>query len=224
MSVAAVIPGYNEEGTIGMVVEETKKYVDRVFYVDDGSIDDSKKIAEENGASVISYGRNVGKGYAVRVGFRAALKEGYDRIVVLDSDGQHDPAYIPNFLDKLDEFDMVIGSRYAGRFYTIPRNVLGNFGLSFITNFLSYGPHGLLKHKWVADTESGYRAFTREALKKMDLEAREYAIEAETIYEAAVNNLKVKEIPIRIPIRVRGVTIRDGINNALHVFKKRFKL
>jgi hypothetical protein len=101
---------------------------------------------------------------------------------------------------------------------------MGNFGLNFITNFLSYGPQGLLRHQWLGDTQSGFRAFEAEALRKMDLESREYGIESEEVYEAAINNLKVEEIPIRIPIRVRGVGIRDGINNALIVFKKRFNL
>ncbi len=224
MSTAAVIPGYNEQETIGFVIKETKKYVDEVIYVDDGSTDDTVKIAEELGTTTITYGENVGKGYALRTGFQAALDRNHDIIVTLDSDGQHDPAYIPNFLEKIKEGDMVLGSRYAGRPYTIPRNVLGNFGLNFVTNILSYGPQGFLRGQWLKDTQTGYRAFTREALEKMNLEATEYAIESEMIYEAARNNLTVKEIPVRVAIRVRGVGIMDGIKNGLHVFKRRFGL
>ncbi|MFP4046086.1 MAG: glycosyltransferase family 2 protein [Candidatus Aenigmatarchaeota archaeon] len=224
MSVAAVIPGYNEEDAIGEVIEDTKEYVDEVIYVDDGSTDRTMEIARDRDAHVVSYGENVGKGFALRMGFKVALKRNHDSIVVLDSDGQHDPRYIPHLLEALDDSDIVIGSRYAGRFYTIPRNVLGNFGLNFITNLLSYGPQGLLRHQWLGDTQSGLRAFTRKALETMNLEAREYAIESEVIYEAAVNNLKVKEIPIKVAVRVRGITIRDGLKNGLWIFKKRFKL
>lgn len=224
MSTAAVIPGYNEEDTIKEVVSETKEYVDKVFYVDDGSEDKSKKQAEEAGAEVLSYGKNIGKGFALRYGFNKALEEDYEKVVVLDSDGQHDPRYIPRLLDALQDADMVIGSRYEGRFYTVPRNVLGNFGLNFITNFLSYGPQGLLKHKWLGDTQSGLRAFTKEALKRMELEAREYAVESEMVYEAARNKITVEEVPIKIASRVRGVTIKDGIRNGLWVFKRRFHL
>ncbi len=224
MSVAAVIPGYNEEETIGFVIKETEKHVDEVIYVDDGSTDGTVGIAQELDATVLEYGKNVGKGYALRTGFRRALWEGYDTIVSLDSDGQHDPAYIPNFLRSLEKADMVLGSRYAGRPYTIPRNVLGNFGLNFITNILSYGPQGLFRGQWLKDTQTGFRAFRAEALEKMDLRSNEYSIESEMVYEAAINELEVVEIPIRIPIRVPGVGIRDGVKNGLCVFKKRFNL
>ncbi len=224
MSTAAVIPGYNEEESIGFVIKETEKYVDEVIYVDDGSTDGTVKIAEDLGTTVITYGENVGKGYALRTGFQAALDRNHDIIVTLDSDGQHDPAYIPNFLQAIKEADMVLGSRYAGRPYTIPRNVLGNFGLNFITNILSYGPQGFFRGQWLKDTQTGFRAFTHEALQKMNLEANEYAIESEMIYEAAKNKLKIVEIPVRVAIRVRGVGIMDGIKNGLHVFKRRFGL
>ncbi|MFP4634102.1 MAG: glycosyltransferase family 2 protein [Candidatus Aenigmatarchaeota archaeon] len=224
MSTAAVIPGYNEEETIGFVIRQTEKYVDEVIYVDDGSTDDTVEIAKKLGTTVITYGQNMGKGYALRVGFNAALEKDHDVIVTLDSDGQHDPAHIPNFLEKIKDADIVIGSRYSGHHYTIPRNVLGNFGLNFITNILSYGPQGFFRGQWLKDTQTGYRAFTHEALQKMNLKATEYAIESEMVYEAARNDLTVKEIPVRVAIRVRGVGIMDGIHNGLHVFKRRFGL
>ena len=224
MSRAAVIPGYNEEGTIDFVLNQTKRYVDEIFYIDDGSTDNTVEIAKEHGVNVITYGQNIGKGYALQVGFNKALETEHDYIVTLDSDGQHDPAYIPNFLEAIKKADIVLGSRYAGRPYTVPRNVLGNFGLNFVTNLLSYGPQGFFRGQWLKDTQTGYRAFTHEALEKMNLKANEYAIESEMIYEAAVNGLKIVEIPVRVAIRVRGVGIKDGIRNGLHVFKKRFGL
>jgi len=224
MSTAAVVPGYNEEETIEFVLRETEKHVDEVIYVDDGSTDDTVEKAENMDATVITYGENVGKGYALRVGFRAALEKDHDVVIVLDSDGQHDPAYIPNFLEKIEKADIVLGSRYSGHNYTVPRNVLGNFGLNFMTNFLSYGPQGFFRGQWLEDTQTGYRAFTKEALQKMDLEANEYAIESEIVYEAAVNKLTVKEVPIRIAIRVPGVGVTDGVRNGLYVLKKRFNL
>ena len=220
----AVIPGYNEEKTIGDIIRRAKNYVDVVVYVDDGSEDRSAEVARRNGAKVIRFKRNMGKGWALRTGFSFVLRNGADVVVVLDSDGQHNPDEIPRFIKALKGYDMVIGSRYAGRFYTFPRNVIGNFGLNFITNFFSYGPQGLLRHQWLGDTQSGFRAFRADALRKMNLTGKRYEIEGEMIYEAAVNNLKVKEISLRVPIRVKGVTIKDGVRNAIFMFKKRFRL
>ncbi len=225
MFVIAVIPGYNVENTVRKVVEETKKYVDEVIFVDDGSRDRSAEEAKKGGATVIRLPENQGKGFALRTGIKAAIEKGADVIVTLDSDGQHYPKDIPRFLETLNKgYDVVIGSRYAGRFYTFPRNVIGNFGLNFITNMFSYGPANLFRHKWLGDTQSGYRAFKAEALKKMNLEAKRYEIEGEMVFEIAKNNLKVKEIPIVTKAKIKGVTVMDGIHNAKFLFKKRFKL
>jgi len=221
----AVIPGYNVEKSVGKVVKETKKYVDEVLFVDDGSSDRSAKIAKKTGALIIKYKPNMGKGHALRIGFKYAIKLGADVVITLDSDGQHYPKYIPEFLKTLKRgYDVVIGSRYAGRFYTFPRNVIGNFGLNFITNLFSFGPDGLLKHQWLGDTQSGYRAFRVDALKKMNLISNRYEIEGEVVFEIAKNNLKVKEIPIVTKAKIKGVTIMDGLNNAKLLFKKKLKL
>ena len=106
----------------------------------------------------------------------------------------------------------------------VGRNVIGNFGLNFITNLLSYGPQGLLKHKWLGDTQSGYKAFKSEALRKMNLISNRYEIEGEMIFEIARNNLKVKEIPIVTKAKIKGVTVMDGIHNAKFLIKKVFGL
>jgi glycosyltransferase involved in cell wall biosynthesis len=225
MHITAVIPGYNVEDSVGNVVKETKKYVNEVLYVDDGSGDNSIEAAEKSGAKVVKLYLNQGKGFALRTGIYLALENGTDVVITLDSDGQHYPKDIPRFVGKIKEgYDVVIGSRYKGRFYTFPRNVIGNFGLNFLTNFFSYGPLNLLRHKWLGDTQSGYRAFKSEALGKMNLEAKRYEIEGEMIFEIAINNLKVKEIPIATKARIKGVTIWDGIDNAKFLLKKRFKL
>ena len=225
MHIIAVIPGYNVEKTVGNVIKETKKYVNEVIYIDDGSEDKSFEEARKAGAIVIRLPTNRGKGFALRTGIYMAIEKGADVIITLDSDGQHYPKDISRFLEKIKEsYDVVIGSRYAGRFYTFPRNVIGNFGLNFITNLFSYGPLNLLRHKWLGDTQSGYRAFKADAIKKMNLESRRYEIEGEMIFEIAKNNLKVKEIPIVTKAKIKGVTIMDGVHNAKFLFKKRFKL
>lgn len=217
--ITAVIPGHNEESSVKGVIEKVYKYVDEVVYVDDGSKDNSVKEAKKTRAKIVELTENQGKGAALRRGFSESVG---DILVTLDSDGQHDPSYIPEFIKNLKNNDMVIGSRYAGKFYTVPRNVLGNFGLNFLTNMFSYGPQGL--PKWVGDTQSGFRAFRRSALKDMNLEAKSYEIESEIIFEAAKNKLKIKEIPIIVSKRIEGVTVKDGLEIGVFMFKKRFCL
>jgi len=225
MLTIAVIPGYNVEKTVRKVVEGARKYVDKVIYVDDGSEDRSAEEARKGGAEIIKLPANHGKGFALRTGIYTAIEKGADVIITLDSDGQHYAKDIPRFLEKIKEsYDVVIGSRYAGRFYTFPRNVIGNFGLNFITYLFSYGLLNLFRHKWLGDTQSGYRAFKAGAIKRMDLESKRYEIEGEMVFEMAKNNLKVKEIPIVTKAKIKGVTIMDGIHNAKFLFKKRFRL
>ncbi len=221
----AVIPGRNVERFVYDVIKRTLGYADKVIFVDDGSDDKSSEEAKRAGAEIIKFEKNLGKGTALRAGFTKAMKMNADLIAMLDSDGQHKPEELPLLLEEIENgADMVIGSRYAGRFYTIPRNVLGNYGLNFATNLLSYGPLNLLRHKWLGDTQSGFRIIRESALKKMKLEARKYEIEGELCYEAAINRFNVKEVPITISHWVRGVRMRDGLKNGLFIFKKRFGL
>ncbi|MDN5319832.1 MAG: hypothetical protein PWP49_252 [Thermococcaceae archaeon] len=110
MKTLIVIPAYNEELTIGSVVALAKKYGD-VLVVDDGSKDRTSEIAQNAGAIVIRHDVNKGKGAALKTGFGYALANGYDVVVTLDADGQHN---IPLLLKPIlkGEADLVIGSRY----------------------------------------------------------------------------------------------------------------
>lgn len=112
--ISVVLPAYNEEITIGSIVLLTRYYADNVIVVDDGSADRTAEIAKGAGAEVIIHKTNKGKGSALKTGFKAAADMGADIIVTMDSDGQHNPADIPNLLTPIieEKVDMVIGSRY----------------------------------------------------------------------------------------------------------------
>lgn len=144
-----------------------------------------------------------------------------DFIINLDADGQHKPEDIPRFLEALKNYDMVVGSRFLGKIKTSKINIFGNIGLRFGVNILSFG---LNFNKWLTDTESGYRGYRYQALRKLDLKGNRFEIEAETTLEAARKKLRIKEIPIVVPYKVRGVTVKDGIKNAIYVTKKKFGL
>lgn len=113
--VAAVIPCWNEAGTIGEVVRRTRLEVPHVWVVDDGSTDATARLAEAAGARVLRQVRNQGKGAALRAGLAAARAEGATWAVTLDGDGQHPPECIPDFLDcaRRTGAALVVGNRFA---------------------------------------------------------------------------------------------------------------
>ena len=91
---------------------DTLKFVDKIIAVNDGSIDGSEKtIKDLENVNLLNLNLNYGKGKALQVGFDEFLKNDFDIIVTIDGDNQHDPKYIPDFVDKLKEFDIVIGNR-----------------------------------------------------------------------------------------------------------------
>ena len=96
--ICVIIPAYNAEETIGPVVSGILEYVSRVLLADDGSTDQTARIAAEAGAEVIHIGKNRGKGHALKILFQRTADEGYDAVISMDADGQHDPKEIPRFI------------------------------------------------------------------------------------------------------------------------------
>jgi glycosyltransferase involved in cell wall biosynthesis len=214
MRVIAVIPAYNEEKTISEAVKRAKREVSVVLVVDDGSIDKTPDLARWAGAIVMKNTKNRGCGYSKRRGILEAVKMGADIIITLDADLQHRPEDIPRFVGKIEEgYDFVIGRRNIKKYPLIKK--IGNFGLNFLTNFLS-GTR-------LQDTESGFKAFSRPAAKKLRLTAERYAIEAEIAYEVGRNKLKHTSIPIDSPRYRSGVTVMHGIRNFWFLVKRKLK-
>jgi glycosyltransferase involved in cell wall biosynthesis len=205
MKTAAVIPAYMEEATIAEVVRRTREYVDCVVVVDDGSMDDTSKNA--SGADlVIRHPVNMNKGFSMITGIEAAIREGADVIIAIDADDQHDPSDIPRFLDLLREngLDIVFGSRALNK--NMPPIL--RFGNWFLTN-TTYFLYGIR----VSDTQSGYRAFTKEAYRKIKWTSRDYRVETEMIINTARNKLRYKELTIktRYLSAHKGTTVVDGV-------------
>lgn len=210
--IAAVIPAYNEEKTIYWVVEKARKYADRVIVVDDCSADDTGKLAKKAGATVIRHAKNSGLGSSIRTGIKEALKTKADIIITLDGDGQHNPGNIKQFVSAINSgYDFVLGERDLRKYPFVKK--LGNFFLQNATNFIS-GTR-------LKDTESGFRAFRRAALEKLYLKAERYEIAVEIIFEVGRNNLKAINIPIEVPIYVKGVGIIDGFKNFMFLMHRR---
>jgi len=193
--IVACIPAYNEEKYIAKVILQAKPYVDEIIVCNDGSTDMTEEIAKALGATVINHPENMGKGAAIKALFKEALKHEPDIIVCLDADGQHDPKQIPIIIQPIldGEADFVIGSRYV-KGANMDAPAYRRVGLNII-NILN---RKLLKTS-IKDTQSGFRAFNRKALKEMqNLESMGYGVENEQIAIAKIKNLKVKEVPITI--------------------------
>ena len=207
----AVIPAYNEEKSIAKVVRKAKNFVGKVVVVDDGSADRTSPSAEGEGAIVLRHLVNMGKGAALKTGCDFAVKKGAEYIIVLDADAQHNPDNIPRFSEKLGKYDIVFGYRkLSGKMPFILR--VGN-------KFIS-GTAKLLFGIALNDTQSGYRAFSREAYKKIRWNASDYSMETEMISRVGKQKLKYVQIPIETIYsdKYKGTTILDGIKIVMNMF------
>ena len=187
--VVAVIPAYNEEKTIASVLIRTEKQVNKVIVVDDGSKDLTGDIAKRMGATVLSHESNIGKGAALRSGVEFAKRDGgFDVLVTIDADLQHDPADIPRVVAPILEgsSDIVIGARPMDSGVMPRERAVGNK----LFDSLSSGGVKL------RDTQSGFRAYSREALGKIKFVENGMAVESQTIMDAVSAGLRIKEVPV----------------------------
>ena len=208
--VIAIIPAYNESRNIGKIIGETSKYVTMIIVVDDGSDDDTAKLAMSKNTKVIRTRRNMGKGTALKRGLIECLKYNPDIIVTLDADGQHDPADIPKLLEpiKNEEADIVIGSRCDNKSLSeIP--IVRGFGLSFI-NFIN---RSLMKST-VKDSQSGFRAYAKSILSMIsNYNSTGYGVETEQLATAELYGFHIVEVPVTI--RYRGLENTSKRNSIL---------
>ena len=191
MKVLAAIPCYNEEATIGSIVLKAKRHVDEVLVIDDGSIDETAKVAEEAGAAVIKHKENKGKAFGVKNAFKYALENDFDVVVTIDGDGQHDADEIPNLLKPIaeGEADMTIGFRF-GRLTEMPLwRKVGKRVLDYAT--------GVGAEK-ITDSQCGFRAFNRKAIESFvpRLRGNGFSVESEQLVLAKDLELKIAEVRI----------------------------
>lgn len=206
-----IIPAYNEEKNIGDVIDKGKRYSDTIVIVDDGSKDKTYDVAKSKGVIVLRHILNLGKGAALKTGCEYAVDNEAKILVVLDADGQHDPDKIPGFLEALKDDDIVFGYRAFDENMPLVLK-FGNWFISKMTRIL-FGLN-------LRDTQSGFRAFTADAYKKIRWKAQDYDMESEMIAKVGKYNLKYKEIPIQTIYldKAKGTTVLDGIKIVMKMF------
>jgi glycosyltransferase involved in cell wall biosynthesis len=217
-STLVVIPAFNESAALpGTIAGLRAAHPELdVVVVDDGSLDDTVEVARSLGVQVLPLPFNLGIGGALRCGFKFAVRNGYQRALQFDADGQHDPAEIDALLAPLDEgADMVIGCRFAdgGGEYQVGRSRRAAMGiLRVLTRWLT--------GRRFADTSSGFRAFNRRMLERF---AEEYPLEYMDSVEALVLAVRagydVREVPTNMRPRAAGQASNRRFRLAYHYLR-----
>lgn len=220
MKTIIVIPTYNEKDNLKPLVEEILKitpYIN-ILIVDDNSPDGTGEIADElskiySQVKVLHREKKEGLGKAYIAGFKEALKMNPDYIIQMDADFSHHPKYIPIFLEKIKNCDILIGSRFLNKKY------INN--ASFLSITAKYLVNLLLNLK-VTDYLSGFKCFYRKVIEDVDLDrfiSKGFIFQAEFVYRAYKKGFKIKEIPIIFYPRKSGKT-KKSIKILIEAFFK----
>ncbi len=215
MLLSIIIPVYNEELTVGNIIDRVKLVMQQtglkneIIVVDDCSYDKSLEVAKKRSAKIYTLKQHLGKGYALRAGFSKAKG---DIIVTIDSDGSHKPEELLEVLAPVleDKADLVIGSRYLNH-KSVAARKLNAFGVKLFNYFIQ-----LLTGVAITDSQSGYRAMKRQVLKNQNLKSGEYEIESEMLVKTAKKNFRITEVPISFEQRTYG---RSGVDPIVDGFK-----
>lgn len=182
--VCAVVPFFNEEQFIGSVISKTQSYVDFIVAVNDGSTDNSyNQIKDIKNLEVITLDRNYGKGFALQKGFEYCLDREFDIVVTLDADNQHDPKFIPELLDKLKFFDIVIGNRLDDLKNMPVHRRLSNKITSLLLT--------LRTGQKISDSQCGYRAYKKRVIEKCKTISNGFEAESEILILASRAGFKI---------------------------------
>lgn len=215
MNVAVIIPTYNEAQNVAWIVGRVRSAVPEatVLVVDDSSPDGTGAIADglaaaDDAVHVLHRAGKEGLGAAYRDGMRWALGHGHDVVVEMDADGSHRPEELPRLLDGLSRADVVVGSRW------VPGG--GVVGWPLYRKVLSRGGSAYARFALgvpVRDMTGGYRAFTADAVERIDLDAvlsQGYCFQIDMLWHAQVAGLRIREVPITFPERERGSSKMSG--------------
>ncbi|MCK8517924.1 glycosyltransferase family 2 protein [Methanoculleus sp. 7T] len=210
--IIGAMPAFNEEKFIAKTILGTRKHVDRVIVIDDGSSDATGEIAEALGALVVKHPENQGYGGALRTIFETARNLHADRLIIIDSDGQHDPGEIPDLLGLLDAgADIVIGSRFVEEADgAIPS--YRKFGMKVLD--LATNMAGSVE---TTDSQSGFRAYGKRAIDSIKVSGNGMSAGSEILIQAREHNLRVAETPINVRYDIGDTSTQHPLLHGLSV-------
>lgn len=216
-STLILIPAHNEAERVGAVVRGIHDALPTadVVVVDDGSSDQTPLVAREHGAIVLTHPFNLGYGAALQTGYHYAVRHGYERVVQMDADGQHDPRSLPDLLDTLDEgYDLVIGSRY----------LRDNAPKTSLLRAVATRMFAWIVTKWtgvpITDPTSGYQAMTGRVLAEVvrDNFPEDYP-DADVLISLHRAGIRLTETPVDMHPRIGGVSMHRGSRVAYYAYK-----
>ena len=217
MRVLIAIPIYNEEAHVQSVIERVREFADHILVLDDGSTDRSAEILNElrepMDLDIIRHEANIGYGRAIRQAYQRALRDGYDWVITMDCDDQHEPERLPDFFEAIarDDLDIISGSRYlsSGNGWdadlppadrrainsTITQEINDRLGLKLTDGFC------------------GFKAHRVSAMAKLELTDNGYAFPMQFWVQAIANGLRIGEIPVELIYNDLHRTFGGGLDN-----------
>jgi glycosyltransferase involved in cell wall biosynthesis len=215
-----VIAAYNEATVIAGVVEDLRRHYPDVVLVDDGSKDNTGRLAAAAGAVVVTHPINLGQGAALQTGLAYALRAGARFVVTFDADGQHRPEDIAVLLQALQTqaADYALGSRFLGASEDMP---LSRRLLLHAATIFTRVTTGLR----LSDTHNGLRAMTRRGAEAIQLRQNRMAHASEILHQIAESRLKCVEAPVTITYTEyslsKGQRLGDAVNILIDLFARR---
>ena len=222
----AIVPAFNEEKRIASVLEKIRavdKGID-IVVIDDGSTDSTGLKSKLAGARVVRLSSNMGYGVAIQTGYKYALGKGYDYVVQLDSDGQHDPAYLPKMFTEIlsGNADLVIGSRFLKGMSSAKVSEMEyrvSTGRKLGISLFAFMVSKFIGLK-ITDPTSGYRALSKPVVSFLinDFFPYDYP-DADVVILVHRAGFKVKELPMVMHGRTAGTSMHSGLRPVYYIFK-----
>lgn len=220
MKILIMIPAYNEAENIERVVDNLIENYSQYDYViiNDGSTDDTRKISARRGYNLLDLPVNVGLSGAIKSGMRYANYYGYDYVIQLDGDGQHDPMYIKDLQECMERTgaDIVIGSRFKTEKKPFNSRMIGS---QLITAAIYLTTRG----KYIGDVTSGMRLFNKKMIKRFGYDMH-YSPEPDTLAYLLNCGVKIEEVQVEMHERIAGVSYLNFKNSLWYMMKMMFSI
>ena len=220
MKILIIIPAYNEAGCIEKVIDNLIQNYPQYDYViiNDGSTDDTRKICARRGFNFMDLPVNTGLSGAIRSGMRYANYYGYDYVLQLDGDGQHDPEYIRLMVEEMEkkDGDIVIGSRLKTERKPVNSRMIGS-------QILTAAIWLTTKGKYIGDVTSGMRLFNKKMIKRFGYDMH-YSPEPDTLAYLLNCGVKIEEVQVEMHERIAGVSYLDFKNSIWYMMKMLFSI